>query len=507
MKKIIFTTFITLFVAILNAQTAYDALRLGQTELLGSARYLSMGGAFGALGGEVSALKDNPAGLGVFRNGEISITLNTFQQQANTLWYEDNEKSKGGMKVKVNDFTYLISLPLWKTKQKGLLQSNFSFGFNKLKNFNKSLIAKGMTNTSFTDFLADFTNANHLVEEDFDKNAYENENIPWLSILGYDAYLIDYDENQNQWVSIYDPNEKAVSLSEVYETGGINQFSLGWGGNFNNNLFIGVNFNFWDIDYRVEAFITESFSKGVFSLKNKLIQTGTGMNMKVGAIYLPTEHLRLGVSLHTPTFINIDQRTSPWLQYHINNNEDILSPNNSYNRFSLITGLQGQASMAYLLGNKGLISAEYNFINYPNMELAEEDGDVKPFQDENNDMSNIMNYGHIIKIGAEARVSKNISIRGGYVYQSPATNSDYKDGKKLRLNTVSTNTEYFQQKSRNYYSIGIGYRTAMGYFDMGYMIKLHNDDFYPYQLNRNEPQPAEVESFVGNLIFTLGLKM
>lgn len=511
--------FIAISTIALNAQTEYDALRLSQTEVLGSARYLGLGGAFGALGGDVSALKDNPAGLGVFRKGEITITLNTSKQKANSSWYESSETIKGKLGLKMDNFAYVMAMPLWKHKKKGLLQSNFSFSFNRLKNYNRVMQAQGKTEASFTDFLASFTNGFNTADLTYEENVYDPYNepaIPWLSILAYEGYLIDADSSDPQkWVSAYDG--QATSFSNLYETGSINEFSLGWGGNFNNNFFIGVNLNIWDIDYRLESILKENFNRGDFQLNNFFKQTGSAINAKVGVIYLPTENLRLGASIHSPTFIDISELANASLNYYnpayqYDNGEEVkgqayVPKNGSSQKFSVISGLQAQASVAYLFGHRGLISAEYNFVNYPNMELAEDNGKTNNFKVENNSMSSVMQYGHTFKFGAEGKITKNLAIRAGYIYQSPATSSDYKEGKALRLNTVNTNTEYFQQKGTNYYSLGMGYRTSGWYLDAAYMMKAQEEDFYPYQFNRNDLKGANVKSTTGNFVVTLGLRL
>lgn len=77
MKKNILVALLAAASTLAFAQTEYDALKLTQTELSGSARYMAMGGAFGALGGDATALKDNPAGLGVYRSSEIALSLNS----------------------------------------------------------------------------------------------------------------------------------------------------------------------------------------------------------------------------------------------------------------------------------------------------------------------------------------------------------------------------------------------------------------------------------------------
>ena len=54
----------------------------------GTARFMSMGGAFTALGGDISTLSQNPAGIGVFRASEMSVTpqLNYINSTAGFQW-------------------------------------------------------------------------------------------------------------------------------------------------------------------------------------------------------------------------------------------------------------------------------------------------------------------------------------------------------------------------------------------------------------------------------------
>ena len=59
----------------MSAQSAVDEYSLSQTETRGTARFMAMGGAFTALGGDLSTLTQNPAGIGVYRRSEIGATL------------------------------------------------------------------------------------------------------------------------------------------------------------------------------------------------------------------------------------------------------------------------------------------------------------------------------------------------------------------------------------------------------------------------------------------------
>ena len=68
-------TFSSIFSFRAGAQNEVDALRYSTYNLTGSAKFSSMGGAFGALGGEFSALSQNPAGIGMYQFSEISFVI------------------------------------------------------------------------------------------------------------------------------------------------------------------------------------------------------------------------------------------------------------------------------------------------------------------------------------------------------------------------------------------------------------------------------------------------
>ena len=76
MNKTIFLTFILIYSYQSSfSQSIDDAFRLNSFFHNGSARFNSMGGAFGALGGDISAISINPSGSSVFLNSEIGFNI------------------------------------------------------------------------------------------------------------------------------------------------------------------------------------------------------------------------------------------------------------------------------------------------------------------------------------------------------------------------------------------------------------------------------------------------
>ena len=63
------------------AQTPYMNENYMPTDLIGSARYVGMGGALGALGADVSAGASNPAALGLYRRSDASLSFSVLTQK------------------------------------------------------------------------------------------------------------------------------------------------------------------------------------------------------------------------------------------------------------------------------------------------------------------------------------------------------------------------------------------------------------------------------------------
>ena len=179
----------------------------------------------------------------------------------------------------------------------------------------------------------------------------------------------------------------------------------------------------------------------------------------------------------------------------------------SRQNFNLQSPMQAQLSAAYMFGRKGLISAEYNFINYQGMRFSETNGKRTTFEPENTGMQEVLNNGHVLKLGAEFKPSENFALRAGYAMMTPVTNPEYLEGKSIRLNTVNTNTDYFNDNGTNYFSVGAGYREATWFVDLSYSMKLQNEDFYPYQFNRTDLEAASVKTNTHNVALTVGFKM
>ena len=60
----------------------------------GTARFESMGGAFGALGGDLSAINVNPASSSVFNDNEYGLTLGSEKKSNKSLLFNNSKLTK-----------------------------------------------------------------------------------------------------------------------------------------------------------------------------------------------------------------------------------------------------------------------------------------------------------------------------------------------------------------------------------------------------------------------------
>jgi hypothetical protein len=510
MKKIVIALAVVLNCSFAVAQTEFDALKMIQTDINGTARYMGMAGAFGALGGDASAVKDNPAGIGIYRTSELVGTLNMFMQNTSANW--NGTKGFDDLyKVGANNFSYVIASPTWRNESgnTGLLNSNFSFAYNRLKNFNRSLNIKGgAAGSSMTDYMGYFTGNLTDAQLRYTDNyePFDNVNVPWLSVLAFEGNLMqeNISSGRSTWSSILGSTEKSTPAYKLTERGHLDEYSVGWAGNFSNMFYFGATLNYQALNYLSFSSYNEDFEGGGgMTMNDSIYSKGSGFNFKIGAIVAPTDFLRFGLSLHTPTVYTLNENYYSKLTFDTDISGSIRTPG-STSSFQLQSPMQLNASAAFILGQKGIVSAEYNFSNYTGTRLRGINGDS--FDDENEGMREMLNDVRTIKVGGEYKLTNNFAVRAGYANTNNGTKPNA--AKLMRYNTTRTDTEYFLHNRTDYLTAGFGYRESGWFIDFAYMNKIVDETFYPYNSNNltNKVTPAEVITTNNNVVITLGLR-
>jgi hypothetical protein len=479
----------------IQAQDLVDALRYSQIQTQGTARSGSMGNAFGALGGDFTSVSINPAGIGLYRSGEFTLTPNLNYSKVESSYLGTNAEDTD-YKFSLNNISYVTSVPTKLTSEAGIVSINFGIGYNRLKDFNSNAIMAGSNiNGSYMDYFAD--NANAGIWNDY----YEE--------LAWNTDLLLYDENNNEyWHDMQDAGYGQSQRKIVSQSGSIDEYSFAMGINFNHKLYLGSSVGITNIYYKESTQFNEVdaldnipyFNEMTFN--SNLTTSGNGYNFKFGAIYKPIHEIRLGVSIHTPTFYKLYDTFETSMQSSVTYDDgtetyDEYSPYNTYN-YRLETPLRTTFSGAFIIAKKGLISIDYELVDYGTSKLRR-GGDGHNFAGENQDINDAYKLAGNIRIGGEYNVSKEVSLRGGYELQQSAYNTT-----AFGASQPNSDTDLMV------YSAGLGYRSGLFFSDFAYRYTtLENYDLpYPTPGSNSYPTPqmAAFNTTRNSFIFTIGYK-
>ena len=515
-----------------------DAYTLSNPELNGTARSMAMGGAFGALGGDLSVIANNPAGLGIYRSSVVSGTLDLSRTSTSTDWSgvsADRNKSR----FTLSNFAFSLYFP---TGSDGMRNWSFGFSYNRLKNYQRSY---KMANNGQTYSMADFaawraSNAfgygNGISLRDItltdNYDPYNNSSLSgnWLPILGYESGMFDHfvgrdndyqsafggwSDNGQQW--LIDSPTKSTMI--VNENGHMDDYNFGLGFNMSNAFFWGLSLSVTDIDYRYSSFYDELFSNSpkndYLYMENRLNTKGTAVAVNIGAI-LNLEKIRLGVAYNSPRYYEMTDYYSAWAGTEINGFDvpkmESETPEKSYSEYSFRTPDKWLFSAALVLGQSAVISADYEMMNYKNMQFADRDGGTN--FDANDYIKEDYTWSHTMKLGTEINVNRRFALRAGYVMQtSPMRKSlANNDVEVLPAGTISHFT--VTSKPTNTITAGMGFRfTPNVFMDLAWLYRINHAHAYAFSNTYNSKKETDVHASPAKLltkstrfILTLGYK-
>ncbi len=434
LSKVILMLFFTTSV---NGQTLQDALRYSTDDLSGTARYTSMGGTFGALGGDFGAFQNNPAAGSVFENTQLGITVSNIKNQNNASYLDSNYQ----IIHRDIDFDQLGFVLVLKNSQKNpnvdldqpWSKISFAFNYQKTANFNDSFEADGYNTNGIDQYFLD--NARGITLENFilmddeshsDLYSYLGENYGFNAqqgYLGFQSYIIDSKENTDLNI-LYVSNVYSSSAGYFHEyvvsrDGGIKKYTFNFSGEYLNKFNVGININSHKLEYReiidfYESNYSDDSAINSFSFNNELFTYGTGISYQLGTIAKINENIRLGLSYHSPTWFSITEETK---QYVLSNEgldidtDDVI---NTFPNYRLKTPSKYSGSFAYVFSKKGLISVEYTQVNYNKVKFNEPNDYY--LENQNDLIINNLNLAGILRVGGEYRFG-NYSIRAGYIKQ------------------------------------------------------------------------------------------
>lgn len=441
MKKIV-GIIILAFTITTNAQTlSYNDIGVlfSKESVNGSARFNGMSGAFGALGGDISAIDVNPAGAAVFLNSEFSLTLNNRNTQIQSTYYNNLDVSK-------NDYT-------------NFQQVGGVFVFNTYNsNWNKIAVA-----------------FNYSVPNDFENFwlASGNSNYPTFT-KGPNDIIDTYIYSTGQYF-------------ENYFTGKNGKYTFTLAAQNNDNLYVGISLSTYDIkNYQyilLQEYNDDNNGNTLdASFKQELLTYGNGISFNFGVISKPSDNLRLGLAYQSPVWYNLSEDyVDSDLTLNLSNNPTPYTDYSGISSFDyrLRTPSKLTGSFAYIFNKQGLISLDYIYKNYRNIQLSNGN-----FSTENQAFNTDLKAIGEVRIGTEWRFD-NLSLRGGYHFEK----NPYKSA------ITSDNIEGF--------SLGAGYKFSRGVkFDIAYQ-KSSNTAPYNFYPQYNQINSADLK--IDNSIVTATL--
>ena len=464
-----------------KAQNELDALRYSQTFISGTTKSMSMAGAMGSVGGDFSVLSINPAGIGLYRASEFSFSTYMYSNSTSSdflgnLYTDDVYDFKVGN----------IGLVLNKSKgrESGWISTSFGFGYNQTNNFNQDIFMKAINNeNSYLDNFVYYANNSVSLDPLYEQLADEVTFLPFDTI------------NNEYWNDIENAGYGQTQQREISSRGTMGEYLFSFGANYNHRLYLGVSLGINRISYDQTIIHTESDTDDLidyfeaFKLDEYLTTRGTGYSMKFGVIGRPLDFIRIGASFHLPSFYYMDEEFENVMTGYIDADYSVSSPQTAYSglweyQYRLRTPAKTVLSAAFTIGKLGMISMDYEFIDYRNSSFEASDDN---FFEENTVIENLYSTASNLRIGGEAKLGI-FYLRGGYGYYG----SPFATGEP----NVDSN--------RAVYSGGIGIRNRSFFMDAGYSYSTNQLKYYMYAPQMLEGSTNTSESTIAQV--TVGIR-
>ena len=508
-----------LFIGILSMSTIYgqdisDALRYSQNEIHGTARFRALSGAFGALGGDLSAVSLNPAGSVIFSQSHVSITGSVLGTD-NTTHYFNGTTNTSESKFNINQggaaFVFANN-----GRSSDWTKLALSFNYDRTNNHNSNWYARGVNNTRDPDFsnsvasyFYDYADGKRLA----DISALDNESISSAyqetgdlygfahqqAFLGYESYILDpeFDDDNN---TTYFANVAEGDFNHNYNyiaSGYNSKMTFNLATQYKDFLSLGLNLNSHFMRYDRSTILVEDNSNAgsyvnSIDFRNNLSTRGSGFSFQLGTIIKLTPEFRAGLTYDSPIWYSIDEETTQSVYTIRDENETPTSQAivpgivNVYPRYNLQSPSKFTGSLAYIFAKRGILSFDYSNTNYSKTKLSPTYDSF--FADQNEIMRNTFTNASTYRFGAEYKI-KQISLRGGYRFEE----SPYVD--KVTVGDLTG------------YSLGLGFNFGNMKLDITYDQADRSSQNALYNLDFGTPPSANVDTKNQNITFSLAFNI
>ena len=549
MKKILVYAAMMAVAMPMSAQETYENAKIAQEDLNGTARYVGMGGAMEALGADISTIGTNPAGIGLFRRSNVSVSFGLVSQAGVNSVMGGNKTNASFDQV---GFVYSN-----RTGKTSFL--NLAFNFHKSRNFDQILSAAASLQNASLNKLTYNKGVNLLVypqkagvdlytrddagkiigynhKPDFNKYPYSTCNqLDDMLARGYNM-LYTYDDEgkviDEEWC--YD-NASRYQFDRSH-TGYIGEYDFNISGNINNRVYLGLTVGIHDVHYKHNSEYTDFMVTErpyTLTVADSREITGTGFDVKAGIIFRPVETspFRIGLSVATPTFYELRSKNSTTIFDSDGNVMDSRSINDANNgrtsyKFKMYTPWKFGLSLGHTLGTQVALGASYEYADYGSMDTRTITGEYydtwsgrystesRSDTEMNNHTQRTLKGVHTMKVGAEYKPVKDVALRIGYNYVSPMFKKDaFKDGSLDSPGTYTASaTDYTNWEDTHRFTLGAGYTYEGFNVSLAYQYSTTKGTFYPFMsytdnnvaADDNIVEGVKVDNNRHQLLLTLG---
>jgi hypothetical protein len=503
MKKQILYLLFSFVSTFIFAQNTTDLLRYSLlSQGSGTGRTMGIAGAGGALGADFSVVGTNPAGLASFRTSEFVFTPGYFNSTVVSKLVGDKNVAdrERSSKFNLNNIGFVScrrpEYGNWTTK-------NFALGYNRIANFSNSYFYEGQANGSIINRFqenATFKRSKGIALDGFEEGLADEANAIYLNGSNAKLYSSDFDGTAKN-ASIYHSQEGFVK-------GNIGELTASYAANYKEKILIGATIAFPFVNYTENKTYQESDDESLdgkktgnvpyfksLIFKENLVQSGAGVNAKIGVIFKVSQSLRLGAAAHTPTVLSLtDNFTTEFTYNYIDNKGEATNQANSpdgVSSYTIRTPWKVSGNAAYLFGKKGFISADIDFVDYTQMNI-QIDKD-KAYQNKLN-QSILSSYQPTVNVRVGAEYAKDIfRFRAGIA--------------TLGLPQKGFDDRSYFANATKMYTLGAGIRENNFYADLGYQVAQSNYTDKPYLVSADFAQPVVNKSRTNSqFVVTFGFK-
>lgn len=528
MKRKDMAVLVFLLAAGAQAQNTFmnEQLTNSSQDVIGSARYVGMGGAMGALGADLGTMAWNPAGIGLYRKSDVGLT---FGGQWNKQRIANENRGTGTFDQM--GFVYSVKLG-----NKTCPFFNVGFNYQKKANYNYN-------------FYADNARLNGLSQMDqvaeLASNAYDTGfNLAGMAVDNdYLTPIYGNEETPDKPTGYYNKYGGESSLYTRHAAGSLQGYDINFSANLKDRAYVGLNLGFDNVDYRSWSEYTEYNSyvneaqqtiQGDYTLYNDQKVTGYGINVKLGFIVRPIEDnsFRIGLAMETPTWYRMKSSVLYDLTDMVEGQRT--NQKESYLEYTIRSPWKVRASMGSTVGKSFAWDVDYEYANYGSMHMGypkynEWDDYHTSFANTtdkamNSHAKQTLKGVHTLRAGVEFRPTSALALRLGYNYITSA----YKDQvgfDQYSINSAAmdyaTSTSYMRWGDTNILTLGIGYRIKGFYVDLAYKVRNQSADFHAFdtsfaqgegfiQANPDLPSysidPVDVNMTRQSIVCSLGFK-